>query len=66
MLFNLCKKVGEKLKQFEYKVETIQIQLNHRQDFNEEITKKLNLLGEDGWELTGVNGNIYYFKREKS
>jgi hypothetical protein len=24
----------------------------------------LNILGQDGWELVCVNGNIYIFKRE--
>ncbi|MEK5443414.1 MULTISPECIES: DUF4177 domain-containing protein [unclassified Fredinandcohnia] len=54
------------MKQFEYKIENIQIQLNNDIDFNTAMTKKLNSLGKEGWELTGVNGTIFYFKREIS
>ncbi|GGP16887.1 DUF4177 domain-containing protein [Oceanobacillus neutriphilus] len=53
------------MKQFEYKVENMQIQLNNI-EFNVTITEKLNSLGKEGWELSGVNGTIYYFKREIS
>lgn len=54
------------MKQFEYKLENIQIQLRNGVDFNTAMTKKLNLLGKEGWELTGVYGTIFYFKREIS
>ncbi|MFE8701515.1 hypothetical protein ACFYKX_13000 [Cytobacillus sp. FJAT-54145] len=52
------------MKQFEYKVESIQIQLKDGNDFNTAMTEKLNSLGKEGWELTGVNGIVFYFKRE--
>lgn len=52
------------MKHFEYKVENIQIQLKNDIDFNTVMTEKLNLFGEEGWELSGVNGTVYYFKRE--
>ncbi|MBO0995576.1 DUF4177 domain-containing protein [Bacillus sp. SD088] len=52
------------MKQFEYKVEVIQIQLKAFTDFEAVMTEKLNALGKEGWELSGVNGTIFYFKRE--
>ncbi len=52
------------MKQFEYKVEVIQIQLKATTDFEAVMTEKLNALGKEGWELSGVNGTVFYFKRE--
>ncbi|GIN73665.1 hypothetical protein J14TS2_41400 [Bacillus sp. J14TS2] len=52
------------VKQFEYKVEVIQIQLKVLTDFEAVMTEKLNALGKEGWELSGVNGTAFYFKRE--
>ncbi|RCW63948.1 hypothetical protein [Saliterribacillus persicus] len=52
------------MKQFEYKVEIIQIQLKNGIDFNTAMTEKLNLFGEKGWELSGVHGTVFYFKKE--
>ncbi|WP_077618159.1 DUF4177 domain-containing protein [Bacillus sinesaloumensis] len=49
------------MKQFEYKVEEIQVQML---DFKEVLADKLNELGKEGWELSGVNGTYYMFKRE--
>ncbi len=52
------------MKQFEYKVETIHIHLKNGIDFNTAMTEKLNLLGKEGWELSGVHGTVFYFKKE--
>ncbi|GAA0084693.1 hypothetical protein UT300007_11320 [Clostridium sp. CTA-7] len=57
------------MKQYEYKIEQIQIELKSiiktdKSKYNNEISKKLNLLGNDGWELAGVDGTWFYFKRE--
>ncbi|MGD6942370.1 hypothetical protein ACQCT6_10055 [Cytobacillus gottheilii] len=52
------------MKQYEYMVENIQIQLRNGTNFEDIITEKLNTLGREGWELAGVNGTVYYFKRE--
>jgi len=57
------------VKQYEYKVEQIQIELksifkSDKSVYNKEISQKLNLLGKDGWELAGVDGTWFYFKRE--
>ena len=57
------------MKQYEYKVEQIQIELksifkSDKSVYNKEISQKLNLLGKDGWELAGVDGTWFYFKRE--
>ncbi|MFC4025515.1 hypothetical protein ACFOUV_17170 [Oceanobacillus longus] len=54
------------MRQFEYKVEDIQLQLKTGVDFKTAMTQKLNTLGKEGWELSGVNGTIFYFKREIS
>ena len=32
--------------------------------YNKEISEKLNILGKEGWELAGVAGKWFYFKRE--
>ncbi|WP_426350994.1 hypothetical protein ACPWSR_07135 [Alloiococcus sp. CFN-8] len=57
------------MKQYEYKVEQIQIELKSifkadKSIYNKEISQKLNLLGKNGWELAGVDGTWFYFKRE--
>jgi hypothetical protein len=52
------------VKQYEYRVEDIQIQLKANTNFSEVMTNKLNVLGREGWELSGVNGKVFYFKRE--
>ncbi|MBU3108980.1 hypothetical protein [Clostridium gasigenes] len=57
------------MKQYEYRVEQIQIELKGifkagKSNYNKEIEHKLNLLGEEGWELSGVDGTWFYFKRE--
>lgn len=57
------------MKQYEYRVEQIQIELksilkSDKNSYNKEIAAKLNILGKEGWELTGVNGTWFYFKRE--
>lgn len=54
------------MKQFEYKVEDISIQLKASSDFNTAMTERLNSLGKEGWELSGVNGTVFYFRREIS
>ncbi|MFD2655203.1 DUF4177 domain-containing protein [Gracilibacillus thailandensis] len=52
------------MNQYEYRVEDIQIQLKANTNFSEVMTDKLNALGREGWELSGVNGMVFYFKRE--
>lgn len=52
------------MKEFEYKVAEIQIQLNTGMSFHEAMAEKLNCLGKNGWELAGVQGTVFYFKRE--
>lgn len=57
------------MKQYEYRVEQIQIEFksiikSDKSKYNNEILKKLNLLGKDGWELVAVDGTWFYFKRE--
>ncbi|MCJ7841451.1 DUF4177 domain-containing protein [Lederbergia sp. NSJ-179] len=52
------------MKQFEYKVVDIQVQLKADNDFKTAMTEKLNFFGKEGWELSGVNGTIFYFKRQ--
>ena len=61
------------MKLYEYRVEQIQIDLkrmfksvlkSNRNKYNQEITEKLNKLGKQGWELSGVDGIWFYFKRE--
>ncbi|EKE30855.1 hypothetical protein MJ3_11445 [Salimicrobium jeotgali] len=52
------------MKQFEYRVEDIQFQLKANNDFSAVMEEKLNFLGKDGWELAGVNGTVFYFKKE--
>lgn len=57
------------MKQYEYRVEQIQIELKSvfkldKSPYNKEITEKLNALGKEGWELAGVDGTWFYFKRE--
>lgn len=52
------------MKEFEYKLEDIVIQLKPDISFNEVMSERLNSLGKEGWELAGVNGTIFYFKRE--
>lgn len=32
--------------------------------YNKEISKKLNILGNEGWELVGRDGTWFYLKRE--
>ncbi len=47
---------------------TKRISVNRHGSSTRRISKedlpKLNALGKDGWELTGVNNFNYYFKRE--
>ena len=57
------------MKRYEYRVEQIQIQLKSvfkadKSQCNKEISEKLNVLGNEGWELAGVDGTWFYFKRE--
>ena len=52
------------MKQIEYKVENIQVQLKGNKNFSEVMEERLNSLGEEGWELAGINGTIFYFKRD--
>lgn len=57
------------MKQYEYKLEIIKIQLKSilktdKTLYSKQISEKLNLLGKEGWELAGVDGTYFYFKRE--
>ncbi len=57
------------MKKFEYKVEQIQIEVKSlfkvdKGLYNQEIVKKLNTFGKDGWELAAVDGIWIYLKRE--
>ena len=57
------------MKQYEYRVEQIQIDfksvlVSDKSEYNKQISEKLNILGKDGWELSGVDGKWFYFKRE--
>ena len=57
------------MKQYEYRIEQMQIELksilkSDKNPYNKEIAEKLNILGKEGWELAGVNGTWFYFKRE--
>ena len=57
------------MKRYEYRVEQIQIELKSvfkedKSKYNKEISEKLNVLGNEGWELAGVDGTWFYFKRE--
>lgn len=57
------------MKRYEYRVEQIQIELKSvfkvdKSKYNKEISEKLNVLGNEGWELSGVDGTWFYFKRE--
>lgn len=57
------------VKQYEYRIEQIQIELKSvfitdKSQYNKDISEKLNALGKEGWELAGVDGKWFYFKRE--
>ena len=57
------------MKEYEYKVEQIEIELKSifkfsQKECNKELVKKLNVFGKEGWELCGVTGSLFYFKRE--
>ena len=57
------------MKQYEYMVQQIQISLKSvftydKSEYNKQISEKLNEFGEEGWELCGVDGTWFYFKRE--
>lgn len=59
------------MKQYEYRVEQFHIELksilkSDKSQYNNEIAEKLNILGKEGWELAGVDGTWFYFKREIS
>lgn len=59
------------MKQYEYRVEQLQIEFKSvfkldKGQYNNEIAEKLNEFGKEGWELAGVNGTWFYFKREIS
>lgn len=43
------------MKKYEYK---------HKTFSKENLTKKLNQLGREGWELILIKDETYYFKRE--
>ena len=57
------------MKKYEYRIELIQLELksilkSDKSIYIKEISEKLNVLGKDGWELAGVDGTWFYFKRE--
>ena len=54
------------MKRYEYRIEQIELKSVLKSDksaYNNEIVEKLNLLGEEGWELAAVYGTWFYFKR---
>lgn len=52
------------MKRFEYKVENVQIQSKNGSYFNTKINERLKSLGEEGWELSGVNGTVFILKEK--
>lgn len=57
------------MKKYEYMVKQLQMNFTSvfsfdRIRYNEETEEKLNEYGKDGWELAGVDGTWFYFKRE--
>ena len=57
------------MKQYEYRVEQIEIGIksilkHDKSKHNKYIEEKLNSFGKEGWELAGVDGTWFYFKRE--
>jgi hypothetical protein len=57
------------LKQYEYMVKQIMIEFSSLFNYDKtqqgkEVADKLNEAGKEGWELAGVDGSWFYFKRE--
>lgn len=57
------------MKGYLYKIVQIQVEfksilIKDKNQYNEQIEEKLNKMGEDGWELSGVDGTWFYFKKE--
>ncbi|KIL51395.1 hypothetical protein KP77_09070 [Jeotgalibacillus alimentarius] len=52
------------MKKFEYRIEYIEIRSNDKDEIERRLLDMLNQIGSEGWELSGINGPMLYFKRE--
>ena len=57
------------MKKYEYKVEQIEIEfksifVKDKTEYSRRIEEKVNVFGQEGWQLSGVDGTWFYFIRE--